>query len=139
KMSLSLNQAIQDALRLVKEQGIAVEEKAGAELQRFFGERLRHYCQEVAKLRGDLVDAVLSRWQSGTFDPPDIVARVRVLQSFAARAEFDSLLVAYKRAENITKSHADDKVDEAALRENVERGLYAAVRAADEVVPVRIQ
>jgi glycyl-tRNA synthetase beta chain len=135
KLSVSLNQTIQDALRLVKEQGIPVEEKAGAELRRFFGERLRHYCQEVAKLRGDLVEAVLSRWQSGTFDPLDIVVRVRVLQAFAARAEFESLLVAYKRAENITKSHADDKVDDARLQEEVERGLHVSVRAAEDVVP----
>ena len=135
KLSVSLNQVIQDALRLVKEQGIPVEEKAGAELQRFFGERLRHYCQEVAKLRGDLVEAVLSRWQSGTFDPLDIVARVRVLQAFAARAEFESLMVAYKRAENITKSQTDDKVDDARLQEDVEKGLYVSVRAVEDVVP----
>ncbi len=134
KLSVSLTQVIQDALRLVREQGITVGEKAAADLQRFFGERLRHYCQDVAKLRGDLVEAVLSRWQSGVFDPLDIVARVRVLQSFAARPEFESLLVGYKRAENITKATADDKVDEAAMREDVERKLFAAVRAAEDVV-----
>ena len=135
KLSVGLNQVIQDALRLVKEQGVPVEEKAGAELQRFFGERLRHYGQEVAKLRGDLVEAVLSQWQSGTFDPLDIVARVRVLQAFAARAEFESLMVAYKRAENITKSQTEDKVDDGRLQEDVEKGLYISVRAAEDVVP----
>jgi glycyl-tRNA synthetase beta chain len=134
-LSLSLNQTIQDALRLVKEQGIPVEEKAGAELRRFFGERLRHYCQEVAKLRGDLVEAVLARLQLGTFDPLDILRRSNFLEDFAERPEFEALVTAYKRAENITKSQTDDKVDPATLREEVEKGLYASVCAAENKVP----
>jgi len=135
RLPLSLNQTIQENVRLLKEQGISVDEKASGELQRFFGERLRHYCQEVGKLRGDLVEAVLSRWQSGLFDPLDIVARVRVLQSFTARPEFAALVIGYKRAENITKSQTEDKVDDATLQEEVEKGLYVSVRAAEDVVP----
>jgi glycyl-tRNA synthetase beta chain len=134
-LSLSLTQTIQESIRLLKEQGIPVDDKAQGELQRFFGERLRHYCQEAGKLRGDLVEAVLSRWQSGLFDPMDIVARVRVLQAFAARPEFEALVIGYKRAENITKSQTEDKVDEARLQEEVEKGLHVSVRAAEDVVP----
>lgn len=134
-LSLSLNAAIQDAVRLLKEQGISVEDKAADELRRFLGERLRYYAQEVTRLRGDVVEAVLSRWQSGTFDPLDILRRSEFLETFAERPEFESVINAYKRAENITKSHADDKVDDSRLQEEVERGLYVSVRAAEDVVP----
>jgi glycyl-tRNA synthetase beta chain len=134
-LSLGLNAAIQDAVRLLKEQGISVEDKAADELRRFLGERLRYYAQEVTRLRGDVVEAVLSRWQSGTFDPLDILRRSEFLETFAERSEFESVINAYKRAENITKSHADDKVDDFRLQEEVERGLYVSVRAAEDVVP----
>jgi len=135
ELSLGLNATIQDAVRLLKEQGIPVEDKAAGELQRFFSERLRYYAQEVAKLRGDLIEAVLARWQSGAFDPRDILVRSQVLQAFAARPEFEALVIAFKRAENITKSQVEDKVDGVLLKEEVEKNLYTAVCAAEEVVP----
>lgn len=138
-LSLSVNQAILDAVRLLKEQGIPVDEKAPAELQRFLGERLRHYCQEVTGLRGDVVDAVLSKWQYGAFDPLDLVARARALHAFAGRPEFDALLIAFKRAENITKAHQDEGVDQARFQDAVEAGLYASLLAAEEVIPGLIQ
>jgi glycyl-tRNA synthetase beta chain len=135
ELSLGLNAMIQDAVRLLKEQGIPVEDKAAGELQRFFSERLRYYAQEVAKLRGDLVEAVLARWQSGVFDPRDILARARVLQAFATRRGFEALVIAFKRAENITKTQVEDKVDVVLLKEDVEKNLYTAVCAAEDVVP----
>ena len=135
ELSLGLNAAIQDAVRLLKEQEIPVEDKTAGELQRFFSERLRYYAQEVAKLRGDLVEAVLARWQAGAFDPRDILVRSQVLQAFAARPEFEALVIAFKRAENITKTQVEDKVDGVLLKEEVEKSLYSAVCASDEVVP----
>src|SRR2546422_728897 len=71
ELSLGLNATIQDAVRLLKEQGIPVEDKTAGELKRFFSERLRYYAQEVAKLRGDLVEAVRGRGPGGGFDPQD--------------------------------------------------------------------
>ena len=134
-LSLGLNATIQDAVRLLKEQGIPVEDKAAGELQRFFGERLRYYAQEVARLRGDLVEAVLARWQSGAFDPRDILIRSQVLQAFAARRKFEALVIAFKRAENITKAQTEDKVDAVLLKEEVEKTLYTAVCTAEDVAP----
>ena len=135
ELSLGLNATIQDAVRLLKEQGIPVEGKAAGELQRFFSERLRYYAQEVTRLRGDLVEAVLARWQSGTFDSRDILVRSQVLQAFALRPEFEALVIAFKRAENITKAQTEDKVDGGLLKEEVEKSLYSAACAAEEVVP----
>ncbi|TAL09204.1 MAG: glycine--tRNA ligase subunit beta [Nitrospirae bacterium] len=138
-LSLSLNAAILDAVRLLKEQGIPVDDKAPAELQRFLGERLRHYCQEVTKLRGDVVDAVLSKWQYGEFDPRDLVARAKALHAFAGRPEFQTLVTAFKRAENITKAQEDEGVNQALFQDPVEASLYAALLAAETVVPGLIE
>src|SRR5438132_3752175 len=76
--------AVEDTVGLPRDQGIGVDNKALDQLRSFFSERLRYYAQEVAKLRGDLVEAVLARWQAGAFDPRDILVRSQVLQAFAA-------------------------------------------------------
>lgn len=138
-LSLSVNAAILDAVRLLKEQGIPVDDKAPAELQRFLGERLRHYCQDVTKLRGDVVDAVLSKWQYGEFDPRDLVARASALHAFAERPEFQTLVIAFKRAENITKAHEEEGVSQALFQDASETGLYASLLAAENVVPGLIE
>ena len=138
-LSVSLNAAILDAVRLLKEQGIPVDDKAPSELQRFLGERLRHYCQEVTRLRGDVVDAVLSKWQYGEFDPRDLVARARALHAFAGRPEFQALVTAFKRAENITKAHEDEGIDQALFLDATETSLYASLLAAENVVPGLIE
>jgi len=127
--------AVEYTLGLLRDQGIGVDNKALDQLRSFFSERLRYYAQEVMRLRGDLVEAVLARWQSGSFDPKDILARARVLQAFATRPEFEALVIAFKRAENITKTQVEDKVDGVLLKEEVEKSLYSAVCASDEVVP----
>jgi glycyl-tRNA synthetase beta chain len=139
ELSLELNATIQDAVRLLREQGISVEDKAAGELQRFFGERLRYYGQEGLKLRGDLIDAVLSHWQSVRFDPKDLLTRANILEVFAERPEFETLVVGFKRAENITKALKDDQVDQMLFREPVEKELYTAVQAAEGVVIKRIE
>lgn len=112
-----------------------MEQKAQAELLRFFGERLRYYCMDGDKLRGDLVDAVLAQRQTGTFDPRDVRARAQALQAFSVRAEFESLVVAFKRAENITKGRQDDSVEPALFQEPVEKELHASLMAAEGTVP----
>ncbi len=138
-LSLGLNAAILDAVRLLKEQGIPVGDNAPADLQRFLGERLRHYCQEIIRLRGDVVDAVLSKWQFGEFDPRDLVARAKALHAFTGRPEFQTLVTAFKRAENITKAHEEEGVDQALFQDAAETSLYASLLAAENVVPGLIE
>jgi len=140
-LSVNVRAAIDDAVRLVKEQGqgIVADDKAPAVLQRFLGERFRYYCLEVTKLRADIVDAVLPQGQSDEFDPLDVRARAQALQAFSIRPDCDALVIAYKRAENITQSQTNDKVDDACLQEDVEKRLYASVCTAEGVVPARIK
>lgn len=134
-ISLNLSAIIQVALSELKEQRIAADEKAVTELERFLAERLRYYAREVAKLREDFLEAVLAGRPADTFDPLMLQARATALQQFSSRSEFESLVIAYKRAENITKGTQDDRVDPALLREPVEQELHAALQTAEQDVP----
>lgn len=137
-LSLNLTVAVQETLALLKNQGIALEEKGAAELQRFFGERFRYYCREQLKLRDDVVEAVLANVGS-VFDPLPLRARAEALQAFAARPEFESLVIACKRAENITKASREDHVDPTLLHEPVEKDLHAALVATEELIAALIE
>ncbi len=134
-LPLDLIWASEYAVELLRDQRIAVEDKAPEQLRTFFAERLRYYAQEVAKLRGDVVDAVLAQWQSGEFDPLDLRARAQALQAFSSRPEFESLVIAFKRAENITKAHQENRVNQVLLQDSVETSFYASLLAAEDVVP----
>ena len=132
--SLNLSDAIREAFRGLKEQGIQGDEKGVVELERFLAERFRYYMREVAKLREDVVDAVLAGRAPETFDPRALGARAEALQSFTQRSEFESLVIGCKRAENITKSVRDQEVDLGLLKEPVEGELQAALMTADSQI-----
>jgi len=82
---------------------------------------------------------VLSKWQSGEFDPRDLVARATALHAFAGRPEFQTLVIAFKRAENITKAHDEDSVNQDLFQDPAETGLYASLLAAENIVPGLIE
>jgi glycyl-tRNA synthetase beta chain len=128
--SLNLIDAMREAFNGLKAQGITGDDKGILELERFFTERLRYYLREVAKLREDLIDAVLAGRPSDTFDPDALRARAEALQTFAGRPEFESLVTGFKRAENITKTVQDERVDRELLKDAVEGHLATALLAA---------
>jgi glycyl-tRNA synthetase beta chain len=132
--SLNLSDAIREAFRALKEQGIQGDEKGVVELERFLAERFRYYMREVVKLREDVVDAVLAGRAPETFDPRALRARAEALQSFTQRPEFESLVIGCKRAENITKAVRDQEVDLGLLKEPVEGELQAALMTADSQI-----
>ena len=132
--SLNLSDAIREAFNGLKPQGITGDDKGILELERFFTERLRYYLREVVKLREDVIDAVLAGRPSDVFDPQALMARSQALQAFAERPEFESLVTGFKRAENITKTIQDERVDRELLKETVEEELAAALLAAAKKV-----
>ena len=121
---------MREAFNGLKAQGIKGDDKGILELERFFTERLRYYLREIVRLREDLIDAVLAGRPSDTFDPHVLRARAEALQAFAERPEFESLVIGCKRAENITKTIQDERVDRDLLMETVEEELAAALREA---------
>jgi glycyl-tRNA synthetase beta chain len=128
--SLNLSDAMHEAFNGLKAQGIKGDDKGILELERFCTERLRYYLREIVRLREDLIDAVLAGRPLDTFDPHVLRARAEALQAFAERPEFESLVIGCKRAENITKTIQDERVDRDLLKETVEEELAAALREA---------
>jgi glycyl-tRNA synthetase beta chain len=133
-LSLNLSEGIQEALSNLARQGISTDEKVGKELERFLTERLRYYAREAAKLRDDMTDAVVSGQAVGEFNALISSARIKALQEFSSRAEFEALVIAAKRAENITKAAQDSRVDADILRESVEKELHNALLPSEEKV-----
>jgi glycyl-tRNA synthetase beta chain len=100
-----------------------------SDLEGFLIERLRH----VLAARGfpaDEIEAVLgAREPDALDDVGEALARARCLHAVRseARADFEALAVAFKRARNILGETAPAEVQAALLSEEAERQLHAAV------------
>jgi glycyl-tRNA synthetase beta chain len=136
RLSLKLMKVILQAFTILK---VPVEKSPVEELGTFLMERFRYYCVASGKVREDIVDAVLKRWQDEEADPRDLWTRAGILQEFSSRPEFKSLVIAYKRAENIAKKSKQTSADPGLFKENAEKELYDAFQAVERQVGGFIQ
>lgn len=131
---LNVGQAICQARTIVESAGIkAVGQGDGQQrLVEFVCERVRHYARTVHGLRDDVVTAVLSVIDRDSFDLRDLVAKMRALQTVTARAEFDPLIVGFKRAHRLVEKEQWDRrpVDPAGFQHPTELALHEAVSDA---------
>ena len=99
-IALILNSKLRLPLRKVVETASSKQAEAGADIFKFFAERLKVQ-QRDAGVRHDLIDAVFAL--GGEDDVVRLLARVNALQRFVETDEGADLLTAYKRAANILK------------------------------------
>ena len=103
----NFGQAVQKARAIVASAGFKAAPVVGDDaLQRFLDflfERLRHYGRTVHGLRDDVMNAVLMVADRQSFDLRDLLERMKALQAIAARAEFDPLIVGFKRAHRLVE------------------------------------
>lgn len=96
----------------------------------FFRERLEFYLREVLGLAYDVVNAALS---ADADDVVDAVARAQAVAKVRPSADFESISTSFKRMKNILRQAAETKKNvaepyaPAALREEAERHLAAAI------------
>jgi glycyl-tRNA synthetase beta chain len=106
-------QALQKAQALVSAAGFKAAPVPGGDgaqrLTDFLFERLRHYGRTVHGLRDDVMNAVLRVADRQTLDLRDLVERMQALQDIAARAEFDPLIVGFKRAHRLVEKESWDR------------------------------
>lgn len=114
-------------------EGVAPE-KTGSEVRGFFVTRIENLLRD----RGFAHDTVAAVLAVASNDPADAVARVRALGSFRGDEDFDDLVVAFARANNLGEPELGTEVDvemmgpeEAALHEAVERARLAVGAAID--------
>jgi glycyl-tRNA synthetase beta chain len=95
----------------------------------FLFERVRHYGRTVHGLRDDVMTAVLKVADRQAFDLRDLLDRMKALQAKTVRAEFDPLIVGFKRAHRLVEKEQWDRtpVDPQRFQHPSEGRLHAAM------------
>lgn len=104
-------------------------------------ERVRHYARTVHGLRDDVVNAVVSVTDRQSFDLRDLLAKMQALQTVTTRAEFDLLIVGFKRAHRLVEKEQWDRqpVTSAVFQDATESALYKAVSEERERMGTSMQ
>ncbi|TKS60377.1 MAG: glycine--tRNA ligase subunit beta [Nitrospira sp.] len=135
----NFGQALQKAESIVASAGFkAALVPGGDALQRlvdFLFDRVRHYGRTVHGLRDDVMNAVLKVADRQAFDLRDLLERMKALQSKAVRAEFDPLIVGFKRAHHLVEKEKWDRtpVDPQRFQHPSEGRLHAAMQLQGEM------
>ncbi len=136
-LDISLTEIINRSTKLVLD-SIDVE-KAGStrkprcELERtilgFFSERFRNLMTETAHER-NIVESVV---EAGFDNPLDALRRIKAVEEFAGRSDFDMLSTGFKRVFNIAKTRPSAEFNEKLLAQKEEkelREIFCEVRSA---------
>ncbi|HJU06053.1 MAG TPA: glycine--tRNA ligase subunit beta [Nitrospiraceae bacterium] len=143
KLTLNLAEAVRYAKDLVTAQGF--KEVGTADPLDFLAERLRYYGRMTYGLRDDVMDAVLipatRTAQETGFDLLDLLARMRALQAMTTRAEFDPLMVGFRRAHRIVEKEkwTRDAIDPARFQHQAETELQKVVSDAQKRIGTALE
>ncbi len=141
---LNLGRALSEARSIVGAAGIKAGSTQGDGQQRlvdFAFERVRHYARTVHGLRDDVVNAVVSVTDRQSFDLRDLLAKMQALQAVTSRAEFDPLIVGFKRAHRLVEKEQWDRqpVASAVFQDATESVLHKAVSEERERMGTSMQ
>ena len=134
---LNLGQAVQDARAVVSAAGIKAASAQGDAQKRlvdFLFERVRHYVKTVHGLRDDVINAVLTVTDRQSFELPELMAKMKALESVTKKPEFDPLIVGFKRAHRLVEKEQWDRkpVDRARFEHPAESALCQATAEEQE-------
>ncbi|MFW6066717.1 MAG: glycine--tRNA ligase subunit beta [Myxococcota bacterium] len=125
-IDVRLAEALRHAYRLYDGARLAPEEDVLQKLDAFFRARLRaHY---RGSYPADVAEACLGAWDGDSCR--DLDARMRAVNAFRERPEFESLSVAFKRTFNIAKDAPAGEPDPTLLQEDAERALAEQLAAS---------
>lgn len=141
---LNLGRAISEARAIVGVAGIKAGSNQSDGQQRlvdFVFERVRHYARTVHGLRDDVVHAVVSVTDRQSFDLRDLLAKMQALQAVTTRAEFDPLIIGFKRAHRLVEKEQWDRqpVASAVFQDVTESALHKAVLEERERMGISMQ
>ena len=99
------------------------------------------YKRQVHGLRDDVVNAVVSVTDRQSFDLRDLLAKMQALQAVTSRAEFDPLIVGFKRAHRLVEKEQWDRqpVASAVFQDATESVLHKAVSEERERMGTSMQ
>jgi glycyl-tRNA synthetase beta chain len=138
QLRLNLAQAVRQAQEVLIDQNVMAALQTGKggtpDVIGFLFERVRFYGRSALKLRDDVIEAVLKSADRHAIDIVDLFDKMKSLQQITTRAEFDPLIVGFKRAHRLTeKEQWDRKPVEASLfQETAESSLHQMVESSHE-------
>jgi glycyl-tRNA synthetase beta chain len=135
RLRLNLAQAVRAAQEGLANQPVtaAPPGKGGApDVIGFIFERVRFYGKSAHQLRDDVMEAVLKSADRQSIDLTDLFDKMQSLQQITGRAEFDPLIVGFKRAHRLTEKEQWDRkpVDSGLFQEAVESALHETVQSS---------
>ena len=136
QLRLNLAQALRQAQEVLIDQNVMAAPQTGKggtpDVIGFLFERIRFYGRSAQKLRDDVMEAVLKSADRHAIDIVDLFDKMKSLQQITTRAEFDPLIVGFKRAHRLTeKEQWDRKPVEANLfQEAAESALHQMVQSS---------
>src|SRR5690606_17821252 len=92
------------------------------------------YGKSGHQLRDDVMEAVLKSVDRGSIDMVDLFDKMKALQQITVRAEFDPLIVGFKRAHRLTEKEQWDQkpVESGLFQEPAETALHHTVQNSHE-------
>ncbi len=136
RLRLNLAQAVRAAQEGLAQQNVMaapLPSKGGApDVIGFIFERVRFYGKSAHQLRDDVMEAVLKSADRQSIDLTDLFDKMQSLEQITARAEFDPLIVGFKRAHRLTDKEQWDRkpVESGLFREAAEAALHETVQSS---------
>ncbi|MHC9064831.1 glycine--tRNA ligase subunit beta [Nitrospira sp. CMX1] len=144
-LRLNLAELIDQATNLVVGDGFkGGRDSSQVERQRikdFLFERVRHYVRLVYGLRDDVIESVLKQAHGSMIDLVDLVQKMRALVAVTTKADFDPLIVGFKRAHRLVEKEqwTREPVDAARFQHPAESALHQVVRGEHQQIEASIQ
>ncbi len=138
KLRLNFAQAVRAAQDVLSGQEVKAAPHAGKggapDVIDFLFERVRFYGKSVHQLRDDVMEAVLKSADRQTIDLTDLFDKMKALQQITIRAEFDPLIVGFRRAHRLTEKEQWDRkpVESGLFREDAESALHQTVQSGQQ-------
>jgi glycyl-tRNA synthetase beta chain len=137
QLRLDLAQAVRAAQDVLSGQHVVAAPQSGKgapDVIGFLFERVRFYGKSAHQLRDDVMDAVLKSADRQAIDLTDLFDRMKALQQITVRAEFDPLIVGFKRAHRLTEKEQWDRkpVESGLFREGAESALHQTVQSSQQ-------
>lgn len=132
-MRFDLATYIEQAMNLVAQDGFkgvpGFEREGRRRITDFVFERVRHYVRIVHALRDDVIEAVLKPAHGKAVDLVDLVLKMKALEAVTTQAEFDPLIVGFKRAHRLVEKEqwTREPVETARFHHAAESALHKAV------------
>ena len=136
-LRLNLVEVFEHVIQILMKQGVCQSEsKTATDIMGFILDRLRYYGRTTMGLRDDVMEAVTRVRPKDTVDVKDLLSRMQALQDIVGQADFETLMIGFKRAHRIVEKEAwrhSDVLPERFQHDSEQRLFQVLEKAQQEV------